>query len=267
VRAGMNRGRRLGLMLRWYRVCCHWQWFWLALRRPMRLRRDGRRHFMMAWRGFMMGRGVPGRQVCVMRPFAWPMLPIIRRARMIMMPDDDLARVPVAIVVEPKPHGPPHTERDVKSIRRRWSFDVNDLRTINGDVDHLPHSRNDYNCPSFGINDLLRSRVEVAESSRLCAQPLHCIHDIRWLIQKRPAQVSRPGQIVVHHSEHFRVVGDGSDAAIPWLGFDKARVASSSNVTVCPNDLLRHRCRRQDLRQERVGVQGDGCHHLVEFIG
>lgn len=93
MRAGMNARRRLGLVLRRRRMCCYRQWFRLALRHLMSLLRAGRRDFVM-------GRRVPCRHVSLFtRPLAWLMLPPIRGAWMVMMPDDHPALMPVAVVV------------------------------------------------------------------------------------------------------------------------------------------------------------------------
>ena len=111
MRAGMNTRRRLGMVLRRHRMCCYRQWFRLAFRRPMTLLHDRRRDFAMGRRHFSMGRRVPCRYVSLFtRPFIRRMLPPICGARMLMMPDDHAALMPVAIMIEPNAYRPPHTE-------------------------------------------------------------------------------------------------------------------------------------------------------------
>ena len=175
MRAGMNHRGRLRLVLRRRWMCCYRQRLRLALRRPMGLLR----------RRFAMGRRVPRRDVSLFtRSFIWRVLPPIRGPWMVMMPNNHLALMPVAIVIEPNPHRPSNAERDIKPIWCRRSFDINDFGTINRDVDDIPHSRSDYNGPSLDIYDLLRRGIEIAEGPRLGAQPLHCIHNIDGLIQE-----------------------------------------------------------------------------------
>jgi hypothetical protein len=70
---------------------------------------------------------------------------------------------------------------------------------------------------NLGLHLLLFIRFQVALLLGLLAHPLHRIHHIALLGQKRIAQISGPLDIVCQPLDHVRQPGQRLDACIPWL--------------------------------------------------
>ena len=118
---------------------------------------------------------------------------------------------------------------------------------------------------------LLLGRLQLAVGLRAPTQSLDRVHKLRLLRQHGVAELLRPVELVGHHGEHIRDLGERLHAVVPALLGERSRqcFALEAVVRLRPAVGLHHlewigRC-DQDLRKERVGIERDRRHQLVEL--
>ena len=172
----------------------------------------------------------------------------------------------------PKPY-PPVIERRIIAPRRR-SPDVS--RIVFRHVDHLRIGRRDVNgrLPALrlGRNRLLRSGREPAVGLRPRAHPLHRGHHVGLLRQERIAQCRGPLDVLVQLRQHVRKGHQGLDAGVPILlpGRIHQLLARQIAIPLQPlprlHNLQRVGARHQNLAQQRIGIERDGRHQVVQLF-
>jgi hypothetical protein len=122
-------------------------------------------------------------------------------------------------------------------------------------------------------HNLLRGSVETAGSLGALAHHLDCGHDILRLVVVRITQRGRPGKILVHVPENSGESGQSLDTFIPGLlvGCLSQRGALQSRIGLQPpvrfDNLLGKGAGREDLRDQRVRVERNGRHELLQLFG
>ena len=118
---------------------------------------------------------------------------------------------------------------------------------------------------------LLLGRLQLAVGLRASTQSLDRVHKLRLLRQHGVAELLRPVELVGHHGEHVRDLGERLHAVVPALLGERSRqcFALEAVVRLRPAVGLHHlewigRC-DQDLRKERIGIERDRRHQLVEL--
>jgi hypothetical protein len=157
-------------------------------------------------------------------PFRMPVIPPMR-APIISPPRIPISHAhfaarPIAIIVKPRPDG----KADPKAYHRfdigRIWLDVNDLWIVLRHIDHVRFSRHDTNVALLFDHSLLRRIDQSACCSRLSAQRLNRIHNVRGLIQKDLSDLCRPLQVSVHPLDDLGIAGQGPNTLVPWLIID-----------------------------------------------
>ena len=118
---------------------------------------------------------------------------------------------------------------------------------------------------------LLLGGLELAVVAGLGPQPLDRVHDIRLLRQHGVAELLRPIELLRHHRQHVRDLDQRLHAVVPALLSERAgeRIALHVLVGLGPairlHDLERIGRGDQHLRQQRIRVQRDRRHQLLEL--
>ena len=171
-----------------------------------------------------------------------------------------------------------------------WPIDHSGV--VGGHVNHRGLRRLDHNdlrrgrcrCDNDAGRCLRRGRrrlhrdihlfVRLQVACLLCAssQALHRIHHILWLREEGVAKIAHIVGPVTQRNQGVRKGHQRSDRRIPGLVFDHlhGRVTLGVGMSLGPGHCLRKLVgigrRHQDLGQERIGIQGDLRHHLVELL-
>ena len=124
-------------------------------------------------------------------------------------------------------------------------------------------------------DSLLRCRFQRARGDGELAQPLDGIHYVRLLREKSVADLFGPLQIPLHHSQRVREGHERLHAEVPVLMLQARRERVACECGVGPvfqpvgglDDFERVGSGREDLRNERVRVKGDGSRQRVELCG
>jgi len=180
----------------------------------------------------------------------------------------DVSAVPVEAEVEPAPDQPAH-EGDHRRPPRVHPPHVDHLRVVLRHVDDFGAGRQDLHRVVVDDHLLLGGGLEVAGVDGLLPQPLDGIHHILLLIEERRPQRLRPVDVLSQHRQHRGVVGHRLHRRVPRLDVDElvARLRMRRQPLLGLNHVQRVRRGRQHLRQQRVGIQGDGGEQLVELVG
>ncbi len=185
----------------------------------------------------------------------------------------DVAVVPVAVVVQPRAHREARAERNRccrnHSARRRTRalLDVDDLRVVGRDVDHLRLRRHDRDVASVDDDLLLRVRHERSRGTRACAKPLDRRHHVGRLFDVRLADGRGPVEIVRHLVDDRRVVCDGLYRDVPVLAVDLVLVVAGAQPPRGAVDLVDKRRRRKHLRKQRIRIERNWRKQIVELVG
>ena len=125
----------------------------------------------------------------------------------------------------------------------------------------------------LGLDRLLLAALQVARVLRLGSQTLHGVHDVLLLREEGVAQLLRPVELLVHHRQHVRKRDQRLHGRIPGLLLHLLRngVALDLRMLLGParglHDLERIGRGHEDLRQQRVRIQRDGCDDLLQLFG
>ena len=141
--------------------------------------------------------------------------PPIMRARVVVIPHNNMMIVPIEIVIKPGANGKTGAKSEKRNAKP--SPRVNDIRLVSRHVDDLRIGWNNFNFSIIDIDSLLRGGLQVAQRLGLGAEALNGVHHIGLLVKERLAQRGCPRQIIVHPFESCRISGQGFDAAIPGL--------------------------------------------------
>ena len=156
-----------------------------------------------------------------------------------------------------------------RGLRR---LDHDDLRWRRGRCDH--HAGR---CLRRGRCRLQRNihlfvGLQVSGLLRAPSQALYRVHYILWLRKEGVAKIAYVVWPVTQRDQGIGESDQRCDRRIPGLIFDHlhGRVAPGVGMSLGPGYCLRKLVgvsrRHQDLRQERIGIQGDLRHHLVELL-
>ena len=123
-----------------------------------------------------------------------------------------------------------------------------------------------------GSDRFLRGGVQFARLLRLLPQPLDRVHDFRLLGQEGVAEVGSPGNVVVEPFEDVRKDHQRLNAGVPILllgglcdgGTGKARIALRPLIRL--HHLQRICGRHHDLAEQRIGVQRDRRHQILQLL-
>ncbi len=192
-------------------------------------------------------------------------MPPIGGTRVAVTPENDIEVTPVKITIQPQPNRKADAEGD--KGRAIASLIINLVRLINRHVNYLRVSRNNFNIAAVSNHLLLRCGLKVANFRSRRAQPLDGNHHILLLINKSLSQIRRPIQVVIHPFQNSWVAGQSLDAGVPRLLANLAGVAASADITVGQHDLRGQRGRRQDLGNQRVGIERNGPQQLIKLRG
>jgi hypothetical protein len=173
---------------------------------------------------------------------------------------EDPVESPVEVEVEPGADGEPQAEEQARRTH------VDDRRVVHGDVQVLRLGGPDLDAAGGRQHLHLRRRDEVAGRLRLRAEPLDGGHHLDRLVDIRLAKRCRPVQVVRHHLENGRVMGDGLDADVPGLPVDVGGVGVGADETGRVVNLVGERRGNQDLRQQRIRVQGNRGQQVVQLL-
>ena len=104
------------------------------------------------------------------------------------------------------------------------------------------------------------------------AHHLYRIHDALLLVVVSVAQRRRPGEVLVHISQHGWKCGKRLDARVPGLLIHSLtqglalQIRMRLHPTVGLDNLLGKRRRRQNLRHKRIGIQRNRRHQLLQLL-
>src|SRR5579862_503070 len=124
----------------------------------------------------------------------------------------------------------------------------------------------------FDGDRLLLGALEIACLFRHEAQALDRVHHVILLGQEGIAELLGPVELVVHHGEHRRKRGQRLYTWIPALLLEGILqgLVLEGGVLLLParrfDDFERIGGRHQDLRQQRVGIEGNGRDDLLDFL-
>ncbi len=172
---------------------------------------------------------------------------------------------PVAVAVQPDADAEPRAEGD-ESVAGRRPFDIHDLGIVYRDINYFGLRRNDPDVSIIDNHLLLRAGKQVAGSARVLTQELDRVHDVIGLVDERLSQGNGPVVFLVHHVEHVGIVRHSLDADIPVL---TVNLGISSVLVDIPRgfiDLVDKGCGRQNLSNQGVGIERDGCDQIFQFI-
>jgi hypothetical protein len=195
------------------------------------------------------------------------------------------SRMPVAVVGDGRANGHPDPKADDGSggsgPRRRRSVgngrtvlrDINDFRLRGLDLDD--GVGDDHNFLLNGLFDhsigddhhLLRSGLEIAGLLRFAAQGLDRVHNILLLIQEGLSEGGRPIQVIVHFVNDRREPGHSFNVGIPRLLVELGQIVGVLYKARCLHDFQRIDRRRQNGRDQRIGIERDGPQQLFQFCG
>jgi hypothetical protein len=179
----------------------------------------------------------------------------------------DAVKPPVAVQVEPPPPDEPDTEGDARTgVRPPRRSEIHDRRVVHRHVNDLRLRGDDAYNLLLDHNLLLRRRRERSRSQCPGAHLLDARHDVLLLTDERLTQPDRPVKLVVHHREDSRIVRNRDNTGVPVLIVKPLRTGMLTDPTRSLDDLQGIGRRGQDLRQERIGIEGDGGEQVVEFL-
>ncbi len=119
---------------------------------------------------------------------------------------------------------------------------------------------------------LLLGRLEIAGGLGLLPQFLNGIHDIGLLGQESFTQPLCPGCLLGHHVQNLWKGRQRLHAQVPGHLVQSVIEHVSAKVRVCLHpsvrfrNLIRIRCRYEDLCEQRIGIQRDRGKHLVQLL-
>jgi hypothetical protein len=123
------------------------------------------------------------------------------------------------------------------------------------------------------LDRLLLARRQSSLVLGLLAHPLNRIHDVGLLSEEGVSEIVRPLNVVAEPLDHVGEGGHRLDGGVPRLPGDRVREGLVLEIRVLRHPLLklddleRISRRRQRLREQRVGVERDGCDQRVELVG
>src|SRR6267378_4112083 len=174
-------------------------------------------------------------------------------------------RNPGADSVEAGVPEPARVSDDRRPVNQPW--------IVGGHVDDVGARRLDHDRLALRDDFFLRGRLEVARLLSALAHRLDGVEHVLLLVHVRVAQRRRPGEVLVHVSQHRGKLRDCLDAGIPGLLIDSLGklLALQIGVLLHPtlrfHDLNRIRGGREDLRNQRVRIERDGRHQLLQLLG
>lgn len=145
-------------------------------------------------------------------------------------------------------------------------------RAVDRNVHHLRIGRQDLNGILVHGHHLLAGGVQPAVRPGLRAHSLHRAHYVGLLGQERIPKVGSPADVVGQQIERIRKRYQRLDARVPVLQPGSVHQLSSLEVAVPPEPLVRFhdfqriRTRRQYLAEQRVGVQRDRRHQVIQLV-
>src|SRR5580693_804445 len=98
-----------------------------------------------------------------------------------------------------------------------YGIPVHEPRIISGDVDHIRRSGLNDDVGALRLNGLLRRVLQIACLLRFLAHHLNRVHHPLLLVVVSVAQRRRPGNVLVHISQHGGKRGERFHARIPRL--------------------------------------------------
>jgi hypothetical protein len=105
-----------------------------------------------------------------------------------------------------------------------------------------------------------------------CAHGLDGVHHIRLLRQKRVAQIGGPANVTPQDVQHIGKGDKSLNARVPVLLLGSVHALSRRQIPILLEPLFRIDnfqgicAGRQDLAQERIGIERHRRHKIVELI-
>jgi hypothetical protein len=130
----------------------------------------------------------------------------------------------------------------------------NDLRVVDGNEDHLRIRGNDLNAGIVGDHLLLGRAEKRTRRLRPCAQALNRSGDIGLLGGKGVPQRIGPVGVLGQHLQDVGIPRECQNRRIPGLVVDLIWIVACGDPGSGRGDGLRVRGRREDLRQQRIGI-------------
>src|SRR5262249_42873857 len=149
-------------------------------------------------------------------------MPPIRRTRMIVVPENQMAVVPVEIVIQPDADGERRAEGEAKAALVK---DI--IWLVVRQVNHIWIRGKNFNLPIIIHNLLLRGGLQVADIGGIAAKTLDGIHHILLLVEKSLSEIRGPVEILVHPLQHGWIAGHGLDTRVPWLLIDQIWITAA----------------------------------------
>jgi len=119
---------------------------------------------------------------------------------------------------------------------------------------------------------LLRSRLEIAESFRLCAQQLNSRRHVRRLHRNgRPERFS-PIKMISKLADHVRKTRERLDGRIPIHCVHLGKISTPNgyrikgNPTLSFDNLNRESAGRKDQRKQRVRIERNGFEQIRQVF-
>src|SRR5882757_3940649 len=199
----------------------------------------------------------------VMVPVSSPMVPTPTKAAENSDADSDAEE-------NSRPDEHVRTSDPTRIERERVSVDIprivfrhiNDVGISGRNRDSLPLAR----------HILLRRGLQVSCLLRALTHYLNCIEDFLRLVYIGLSQRRGPGEVLVQHRKHRRKLRDGLHTGIPGLRIRRSGQFRSleTRVLLQPPICFHHfggiACGGNDLRNQRVRVQRDRRHQLVQLV-
>jgi hypothetical protein len=180
---------------------------------------------------------------------------------------DDVSATPAPTVVQPDSRSQRRSKSDARICHdpRRRSH-VNHLRIVNGNVNVLRVGRHNLNAIIVGDHGLLLRVHERPRAGGLSSKPLDRGRDIRLLRGEGVADFRRPVRIPRQHLKNAWVPRNRLHRRVPRLVVNLIGIVARGNPRRRRRDVIRLRCRRENLRQQRIGIQRYGRQQIVELV-
>ena len=150
---------------------------------------------------------------------------------------------------------------------------VDRLRDVRRHVDDLRIGRDDLDDLLLDHHLLLLRRLELAGLVGLPPHALDGIEHVRLLSEEDVPQLRGPVEVLRHPTEHVGEVRERLDARVPGLRLERlvellpAQLRTFLDPALGLHDLERVGRGHQDLHEQRIGIERDRGHQLVEPLG
>ncbi|MFZ2447399.1 MAG: hypothetical protein WAW37_13670, partial [Syntrophobacteraceae bacterium] len=142
---------------------------------------------------------------------------------------------------------------------------------VNRNVDDRRVNRLDHDLLSGHDHLFSFGGLEIAGYMRLLAQSLDGIHDIFRLIQESVTHILGPCDLLGHHPKDLRERRQRLDTGVPGRLVRHVQELIAAKGAIAPDKVVGGfyiagiPSGQEDLPEQRIGIKGDRCKHLVKF--